>query len=144
MEKALKVYIVYLDGIDKCGKDAVNNYITLLGNYKYLNKSRGIMSMIVYSKKYNRQYKYDGESIKNSLNVLLDVDYDDWKIRCKTTNEPNINYYDDIKLFNDVYCMLQTSGYKVARFNTSMTTPYMIAKHILELLEKLNGEEQHE
>ena len=80
MEKISK-YRVYLDGIDKSGKDLICSYITELGRYKYLVKSRGIMSMIVYSRLNNREYEYDLTNEKNVINILLTVDYFDWKVR---------------------------------------------------------------
>ena len=135
----LKYYNVYIDGIDKCGKDLVNSYITYLENYKYLNKSRGLITMIAYSEKFNRKYEYDLESMKKSVHILLDVDEDDWFVRCKNTNEKLIDYKYDTALFNRAYNKLQNAGYKVYRFNTSKQTPYTIAKEIIKILNELNG-----
>lgn len=135
----LKYYNVYIDGIDKCGKDTIDSYITLLGNFKYLNKSRGMLTMLAYTKKFNRKYSYDLNSMKQSIHVLIDVDEEDWRIRCKLTNEKPIVYADDVKLFNEAFEILKNNGYQVYRFNSSKQTPYTIAKTIIDILDELNN-----
>ena len=140
---SLKVYNVFIDGIDKCGKDIISSYITYLKDFKYLNKSRGIMSMIAYSEKYHRDYDYDLTNEKHTLNVLLDVDYDDWLIRCKIHKEAAINYYEDVAYFDKAYNKLVENNCPVLRFNTSNTTAYQIATSIIEELERLNKENEN-
>ena len=139
MEKISK-YRVYLDGIDKSGKDLICSYITELGRYKYLVKSRGIMSMIVYSRLNNREYEYDLTNEKNVINILLTVDYFDWKVRCKVTNEKDVNeddYFTHTYAFNDVRSELLQLGCIIPCYNTSYHTAYQIAKDILKNLERL-------
>lgn len=137
----LKYYNIYLDGIDKCGKDLINTYINYLANFKYLNKSRGLITMMAYSEKFNRKYDYDLESMKHSVHFLIDVDKDDWAVRCRNTNEPSINYEYDTALFNKAYNKLEEAGYKVYKFNSSVDTPYAIACKIIAILNSLNKEE---
>lgn len=137
MEK-LTYYNVYIDGIDKAGKDTVNDYITRLADFKYLNKSRGLLTMIAYAEKFNRHYEYDLDSMRKSVHVLLDVEKHDWEARCKIANEPKIDYDADVKLFDKAYKQLKEAGYKVYRFNTSYECAYQIAIHILVLLDRLN------
>ena len=52
----MNMTILEIDGQDKVGKDTVLRYIELLSNYKYVIKSRGILSQLVYNDKFNRQY----------------------------------------------------------------------------------------
>lgn len=136
MEK-IKYYKIFLDGIDKTGKDIIANYVDRLSNRKYIVKPRGIVSMIVYSKIFNREYEYDIKE-EDVVNVLLMVEKDDWEIRCKLTNEELIDYETHskcfIKEFNSLDCV-----HKLA-FNTSKETPYSIAKEIIKYMEKINKE----
>ena len=99
----MTVYNIVLDGIDKTGKDTIRQYIFYLQNAKYICTTRGYMSMVVYSKIFNRDYEYDIENQKNTLNVLLTADKADWEIRCKITNEPKIDYDLHTKEFNEVF-----------------------------------------
>lgn len=133
----LKYYKIFIDGIDKSGKDTVCDYITFLGNFKYLNKPRGIMTMIAYAKKFDRQFSYSKENLKDEINVLLDVDKEDWTARCKINKEAMINYDIDTSLFNAAYNELQGKTH-LLRFNTSNETAYTIAKKILDYADRLN------
>lgn len=135
----LKYYKIFIDGIDKSGKDTVCDYITFLGKFKYLNKARGVMTMIVYAKKFNRQFSYDKENLTDEINVLLDVDKEDWDARCKINNEAKIDYELDTSLFNDAYNELKGKTH-LLRFNTSKETAYTIAKKILQYADTLNKE----
>lgn len=140
-----KYFNVELEGIDKCGKDSIRPYIFLLEPGKYMCRARGLMSQIAYSSLYNRNFEFDAkEYVKNTLFVLLDVDEQDWKFRCKLTNEPNPNF-DFSKMRNafiDSINELKKIGVKdeqILQFNTSVDTPYTIAKRVCEHLEYLNG-----
>lgn len=138
MEK-MKYYTVVLEGIDKTGKNTICDYIW------HLNKSlniicRGYVSLEVYNRKFNRNKIYD-EPYKDAVYVLLDVDKEDWEIRCKTTNEPKIDYEADSKLFEDVFNTLDDNYIKLT-FNTSIDTPYRIAKKIVSTIELLNKAEE--
>ena len=60
----LKYFTVFLDGIDKCGKDTIRQLVWLLD--KRLNVyARGIISLKAYSKKFNRDCEYI-EPFKNA------------------------------------------------------------------------------
>lgn len=138
MEK-LKYYTVVLDGIDKCGKDTIANYIWRLD--KRLNVIvRGFPSLVVYAQKFGRDCAYS-EPYKNALYVHLKVSSIDWSIRCDITKEPEIDYISDSRLFDSVFDTLTNEGYNVLTFNTSISTPYKIAKLIVEKIHELNTEE---
>ena len=139
-EKPMKVYQIFLDGIDKTGKDLIRSYIYYLSKARYICVARGIMSMRVYAKLYDRPYAYDDECQKNVLNVLLEVDEEDWKIRCKTTNETLTDYAKEKKMFEEEANMLIKNHCNVILFNTSRNTPYDIAKNIVAFANKLNND----
>lgn len=136
----IKYYRVYIDGIDKTGKDLIASYISQLSNYKYLIKARGILSMIAYSKLYHRNFQYDLTNENAVINILLTVNYDDWKCRYKITNEKDIALYDynsHAQAFLDAKNELNSLGYYVPCYDTSNYTPYQIAKNIINNLERL-------
>lgn len=134
----MKMYNIYLDGIDKCGKDSILPYIGPLSNYKYICNVRGVISQIAYSKLYNRPYEYDLDQQIYALNVYLTVDYEDWKIRCKSTNEPEINYIENVKVFDESFDYLKKLHFPVLKCNTSKCSPYEIAKIIINEIERYN------
>lgn len=138
-EKPMKIYQIFLDGIDKTGKDLIRSYIFYLGKGRYICVARGIMSMRVYSKLYDRPYQYEDENQQYALNVMLTVEKEDWKIRCKATNEALTNYEKEQRLFTSEYMQLKSKGYYVKKYNTSKITPYEIAKDIISYMEKING-----
>lgn len=138
-EKPMKYYQIVLDGIDKTGKDLIRSYIFYLGQGRYICIARGLASMRVYSKLYKRNYQYDEESQKYTVNVLLTVDKDDWTVRCKHVNESLTNYERETQMFNEAFEEMRKQGLKTLGYNTSHRTPYDIAKSILEYMEKLNG-----
>jgi len=136
MNKAFKYYEIEIDGVDRTGKDTLTTYLALLSNHKFSINTRGIITQIAYSKKFNRGYEYDLSNLsKNKLIVLLRAYSEDLEIRCKMTNEKDFSIKDDLKLFNDVATDLLNKGYDVRFYNTSYYTPYMIAKDIIEYLE---------
>ena len=137
MEK-LKYYTIFLDGIDKCGKDTIANYIWRLD--KRLNVlCRGWPSLVVYASKYKRNVEYELPST-TIVYIHITVDKEDWKIRCETTNEPMISYENDLLDFYNVFNILKANNYKVLEYNSSEMTPYQIAKYIVNYMKKLNGE----
>ena len=92
--KKLKFYTVFIDGIDKTGKDTVRQYVWQLD--KRLNVLvRGWPSLTVYAKKFNRNVEYE-LPYRNALYVMLIADKEDWNIRCITTNEPKIDYENEL------------------------------------------------
>jgi len=138
VEEELRYYEVVLDGIDKTGKDLISHYVFLLSKKRYLCRSRGIMSMIAYNYVYGRPYVYDLNE-KRTLNVLLTVDKEDWKIRCDANNEPLIDFETDSAEFERAYKILNDYGFETLRFDTSAETPYQIAKQIVARMAQLNS-----
>lgn len=134
----MKYFSIICDGIDRCGKGTVEQYLKILGRCKYVLMDRGIVSNIAYAKKFNRDYAYDIEQFRSWVFVHLECDKEDWEVRCKLTNEPTISYEDDIKMFRDEFKQLKDKGFHVISLNTSVTTPYDCAKIILKYMEKLN------
>lgn len=129
-------YIIDIEGIDKTGKDLIRQYITILSNYKYVVRARGILSNMVYAEKYGRNYDYS--LMYRPIIVYLDADEEDRRVRCILTNEPNINADADKRLFNKYKTKLRESGITIYEFNTTHQTPYQIATQVLELIEKGN------
>lgn len=132
----IKYYSIVLDGIDKCGKDTILNYVFNLSNKKYLCNARGLMSLIAYSKLYNRNFEYDFEKERNgpSVHFLLQVDKEDWLVRCKMANEIEIDYESHSQAFEDACNEMLENGIFVRRINTSHLSPYEVAKKIVEYM----------
>lgn len=129
--------IIELEGTDKVGKSTMHSYLGKLGHYKYLINDRGILTQLVYRDKFKRNVEYKLTYIP--LIVLLEVDEDDFKVRCSINNEPTINFVKDKLAFNAYACYLESLGIPVLRFNTSKQTPYSIAKEILNYTENDKG-----
>lgn len=143
----LKVFNIELDGIDKCGKDSVRPYVFYLEPGKYLCRARGLISQIAYAKLYKRKLEFDAEMYtKNTLFVLLEVNKQDWEIRCKLTNEPNTGFtYEEMtqafKLaLYEIKERFNVPENQILVFNTSEHTPYAIADKIKTHLEYLNNQ----
>lgn len=143
----LKVFNIELDGIDKCGKDSVRPYVFYLEPGKYLCRARGLISQIAYAKLYKRNIEWDGtDYAKNTLFVLLEVDKQDWEIRCKLTNEPNTGFtYEEMTQAFKLALYELKERFDVPEnhilvFNTSEYTPYAIADEIKTHLEYLNNQ----
>lgn len=118
---------IEIEGIDRAGKDTLAQYINKMTNYKYLMRVRGWLSQQVYSDLYNRNYEYENYQ---PIIIFLDIDYEDWKIRCELTNEQDIDFesnrnafFNRLKEVNNIYV-----------FNTSRMTPYEIAQEVIEIL----------
>lgn len=143
----LKVFNIELDGIDKCGKDSVRPYVFYLEPGKYLCRARGLISQIAYAKLYKRNIEWDGaDYAKNTLFVLLEVDKQDWEIRCKLTNEPNTGFtYEEMTQAFKLALYELKERFDVPEnhilvFNTSEYTLYAIADEIKTHLEYLNNQ----
>lgn len=136
----MKYYNIFIDGIDKAGKDLIAYYVIHLSNFKYIVNGRGILSQLAYAKLYNRNDAYDLTQQKNIINVYLEVDKEDWLLRCKKTNEPAIDYEKNTEAFQYAISVLSQVN-NVIHFNTSQETPYMIAKHIVDYVDNLNKKE---
>lgn len=135
MEK-MTYYTIVLDGIDKCGKDAIAKYIWQLD--KRLNIIvRGWPSLYAYNKKYNRNVSYKLPT-KNALYVHLTVDEQDWNIRCRIHNEPIIDYNYDSELFNLAFDKLAKHNYHILTFNTTNVTAFSIATFVVKHIHSLN------
>lgn len=133
----MKYYNIFIDGIDKAGKDLISYYVIHLSNFKYIVNGRGILSQLAYSKLYNRNDTYDLTQQENIVNVYLEVNKDDWLLRCKKTNEPAIDYEKNVEAFQYAINILNKAS-NIICFNTSQETPYTIAKHIVNYVDGLN------
>ena len=136
----MKRQFIEIDGVDRTGKDTLHKYIEQLSNYKYIINTRGILTQLAYTEKFNRGYEYDLECYKkNYVIVLLSAEPEDLAIRCKMTNEPDYTIESDLKLFQEKSEMLENEyGATVLRYNTTDTTPYNIAKDVVARLEQYN------
>lgn len=134
-----KYYCIEFEGIDKSGKELVGKYVDILGNHKYVLMDRGLMSNITYSRIFHRDFEYDVEQFRNWIFVCLTCDEEDWKIRCKLTNEPDIDYEYNVAEFNKTREMFEKNNFKVIYINTSHVTPYDAAKYIISSIETLNS-----
>lgn len=123
---------IEIDGVDRVGKNTLAPYLTFLSNYRFAIKPRGLLTQLVYSKKFNRYYKYDYDSYKeHTVIVLLYADEEDLKERFWNTNEKEINIKYDMIMFENEANMLISKGFKVLKYNTSHITHYDIAKDII-------------
>ena len=78
----MKYWEIEIDGTDKTGKDTLLQYLCYLSDYKYSINSRGILSQLVYTKKYNRDYNFDLSNFnKNKIIIWLYANEEDLKIR---------------------------------------------------------------
>lgn len=129
---------ICIEGIDKTGKNIIAEYVKILSNHKYTVFNRGILSELTYSRMFNRNCQYDLIPYKNFVIVYLTVDKEDWKVRCKLTNEKLINFEENLNNFDITASQLEHDEFIIKRFNTSIETPYQIAKKIIEFMENLN------
>lgn len=152
--KSFKVFNVEFDGIDKSGKDTIMKQIFSAAPNLYIPKSRGLISQIAYSHIYNRDFEYKVTKgyLENTLFVLLDVEEEDWKIRCdisgehlnnryRSDMEGDVEFVSNTEGFNFAYDYLKSLGANIIRFNTSVLTPYQIIKNVIAILDNLNKEE---
>lgn len=136
----MKYYSIFIDGIDKTGKDLIQAYIDILSNHRFLVKSRGVLSLIAYSNLYNRNYKYELENERDSVNVLLTVDKLDWLTRCEINKETKIDYEENCKKFEEAYQLLSKYSNNILTYNTSKLTPFEISISIIKYMEEINNE----
>ena len=135
--------IIFVEGIDKSGKDTIVRYINEYTKYVHYVSARGPMSVIAYGSKFGRDvdaFEYLAKIADDVLIIHLVVDEDDFNTRCKLTNEPYINFKFDSKLFEDaeVYCT-NDLGLTVATVNTSHHTPKQIARLVADTVRSLKG-----
>lgn len=139
MAKKLKYYTVFIDGIDKSGKDTIAKYVWRLD--KRLNVFvRGWPSLVVYAKKFRRKCDYE-LPYQDALYVQCIVDKKDWQIRCSINNEKKIDFEKDSKKFDDAFDRLKDAGYFVLTADTSIYTPYDIAEQIVKKVKQMNDGE---
>lgn len=131
--------MISIEGIDKAGKGIVFKYIQELGKHQHVLLDRGPLSNYVFSKMFHRDFTYDIESFKNILFVFLDIAYDDWLIRCKMTNEKAILFDGHYQAYIDGIVDFEEKECTFLRYNTSMMTPYQIAKDVLKKFDELNA-----
>lgn len=136
-----KIQKIYIDGIDKCGKDTIVPYVNEMTNYSYFVCSRSIISVMAYNEIHRKMTfeenlkKYDLSNENDALYVLINVNEEDWKVRCKQTNEPKIDY----KTNNEIFLKYHDEMYKKCfclRFSSSIYTPYEIASEIAKWLKQ--------
>ena len=140
----LKHYCISCEGIDKSGKEIIGKYINILGKYKYVLMDRGLLSNITYARMNYRDYEYNLDSYTNWIIVYLIVDKEDWKVRCKLANEPEIDYDLHMKEFNRTAFELDKAGIPIFVYNTSVYTPYSIAKDIIRCMEDKEKEDNEQ
>lgn len=130
--------LIFVEGIDKTGKDTLVRYINELTNYKYCVMTRGPLSAAVYAEKFEREFDDSCLNVlKDSLIIYLTADTQDLDIRFKLTNEPEINKDEDKKLFDRVITFYTSKlCLKTIRVNTSVYTPYEIALKIKKYIEE--------
>lgn len=141
--------LIFVEGIDKTGKDTIVRYINELTNYKYCVLTRGPLSTTAYAKKFNRtdyDESYIKDIAKHSLVVLLSANKKDLDVRFKLTNEPEINKDEDMLLFNNTaQYLMRKYGLKTIAVNTTLCTPFQVATYLktyLEEEESRNAEKQ--
>ena len=131
---------IVLDGIDKCGKNLLMGVLANLDR-KYILVCRGLQSCLSYDEIYDRpRVKYDFQSHRNELFVFLDIEENDWKIRCKLTNEPKIDYNEHNSVFQKTFDVLANSGLTTFRVYPSKDSVYQMAKAILDFADEMNTE----
>lgn len=134
----INYYEIEVDGVDKTGKDLLTGYLVFLSNFKFSVNTRGIITQIAYSKKFNRNYEYNLDKLsKNKIFVFLTADLDDLSIRCKITKEPKFTMKEDMELFTEVVETLKSKDFIVLHYNTTIITPYLIAKDVLNYINNL-------
>lgn len=140
--------IIFVEGIDKTGKDTLAYYLNQYTDFGHYVSARGPLSTLVYAEKFKR--KCDSFDylirIKNEiLIVLLTSEEKDLDIRFKMTDEPWIDICQDMRLFEKQYFKFQQLGIHCVKYNTSYMTPTQIAmsiQHYLSEIEKRKHEKQ--
>lgn len=129
---------ICIEGIDKSGKGIVAEYVKRLSNHQYTVFDRGVISEITYSKMFGRNQTFDTEPYKRFVFVNLLVDKEDWEIRCKLANEPEIDFYKNSNAFHETVSWFKNNGFYVKEYNTSTMTPFQIACEIIQFMEDIN------
>lgn len=139
----MKYDMICIEGIDKTCKDLIAHVVCKLTDFKYIFVGRGLISMLVYAKKFNREYSYNIENVKHVLYVYISTEKVDWEVRCKDSHEECTDFELDTKLFNETIDELKRDlgeNFKLINFNISHDAVYDIAVKIAEYAEKINKE----
>lgn len=145
-EYKYKYHTVVFEGIDKTGKDQLARYVDEICGHWLCLPRRGVVSNRAYAYLYNRPVPvYDLKQHENEVYVLLRCDKEDWKIRCKLTHEPVIDYRSNADAFEKAWGEFKgerlNTPWLNLEFDTSSMTPYQIASAIVKHLVELNEEE---
>lgn len=127
----MKFNMISIEGIDRSGKGTLFKHLQWLGNHEHIILDRGPLSNYVFSKMFDRGFKYDISNFSNIIFVFLDIDYDDWVVRCNVTREPQINFKEHYKAYEDAIVDFQQNGCTFLRYNTSHIAIHQIALDIL-------------
>lgn len=135
----MKYWLIQIEGVDKTGKDLLCEYIKQISNYKYVVYSRGIVSLLAYTERYNRNYKYNIESTvnKNWVFIYLTANENDLKIRYKLTNHNYEELKDDKQFFEKYLKDIEKIGCPIFKYNVSEMQYYDIATDIIKKLNEL-------
>ena len=137
-----KFWELEIDGPDKTGKDLLCSYLCELSHYRFSINVRGLISQLVYSKKFNRDFEYDTRDFsKHKILIVLLGEPADLAVRCKTTGEPSYDIENDLNLFKLAAYEVEEKGYIVLKYDTSAATPYAIARDVLRIVEELEEED---
>lgn len=134
---------VEIEGLDRTGKDTLMRYIDYMSNRTMVVKTRGLLSTLAYAEIFERELSTNRieqmiNGNKDTLIIYLTADLEDWQIRMKMTDHPNINVLLHNKVFENWKETLIAMGIQIKEFNTTQMTPYQIAKQIIELIDKEN------
>lgn len=133
-----KYWELEIDGPDKTGKDLLCRYLCEMSAWRFSINVRGLISQLVYAKKYNRNFEYDTSQFsKKKVLILLTGEPKDLAVRCKVTNEPLYDIDKDSLWFEQAADEVEAKGYIVLRYNTSQYTPYRIAQSVLNIIKNL-------
>lgn len=138
MSKKLTIDTIILEGIDKTGKDTIQQYIYRLRKGRYAVYNRGNISNAAYDKIFKRNEYIERDLPKNFIYILLTVDPEDLKIRFEINSEPEIDRQYHAEVFYETFYEL-TEGHHRLEFNTSEITAFNIAKQVLEYVDNING-----
>lgn len=134
-----KITTICVEGMDKTGKGLIASYIKTLTNHKYIVFDRGLMSNLAYDKLFKRDQTFNIKPFQSFFYVYLTCDFDDWKIRCKLTNEPEIPFKIHHDIFEGLYNDFLDNNFKIIKINTSNCSPYKAAQLAIDEVEKLNS-----
>lgn len=136
-----KYWEIEIDGPDKTGKDLLCRYLCEMSGWRFSINVRGLISQLVYAKKFGRDFEYDTSNFsKNKVLILLTGEPEDISVRCKATHEPSYNIEGDLELFREAAKKAKETNI-VVEYNTSYFAPYTIAQSVLNLINQLEENE---